>query len=203
MLTALEQKVLDVTRDYLARHGRGPTLAEIAAAAGLRSKGTVHRYLSALVRKGRLRRRGRGWRNLELAAEPAHARSTLKMRGRIGSGKPIEPLVDEPEINFSGLLAAPDRFALRVEGDAMVEAGIMDGDIIVVRQGADASNGDIVVALVDNDEATLRRLRRHGQRIELVPANRRLVSMIYPANRVRIQGTVVAVVRARPADGVI
>ena len=195
MLTPLEERLLAFTREYITRHGSGPTLKEIGAALSLRSKGTVHRYLTSLVRKGYLLRGSRGWRNLRLAGEYDRGLTTLKMRGRIGSGKPIEPLAEEPEINFSRLLLGQGRFALRVQGDAMAEAGILDGDVIIVRESSTADNGDIVVALVDNGEATLRKMRRHGQRIELIPANRRLVSMIYPANRVHIQGVVTGLVR--------
>ena len=110
-------------------------------------------------------------------------------------GRAIEPIPDKPEINFSALLLGPDRFVLEVAGNTMIEAGILDGDLVVVRKTESANNGDIVVALIDDGEVTLKRLRQHGDRIELVPANRALLSLIYPTERVHIQGVVVGQVR--------
>jgi repressor LexA len=98
-------------------------------------------------------------------------------------------------VNFTELLLGPDRYVLEVSGDSMIEAGILDGDMVVIRHTDSADDGDIVVALIDGEEATLKRLRRHGDRIELIPANSALASMIYPADRVTIQGIVVGQLR--------
>lgn len=195
MLTRLEERALQYITHYIAQTGHGPTLSEIGAALNIRSKGTVHRYVESLADKGHLRRTGRGWRGIRLAGEYDRRLTILPLAGRISAGRPIEAIPDQQEINFSELLLGPDRFALKVSGNSMVDAGILDGDLVVVRRTGSAENGDIVVALVDNDEATLKRLRKHGERIELIPANRHLASMIYPANRVRIQGVVVGQVR--------
>ena len=195
MLTRLEERVLQFITQYIAQTGHGPTLAEIGKAVKIRSKGTVHRYVQALADKGHLRRAGSGWRSIRLAGEYDRRLTILPLVGRIAAGQPIEAIPDQAEINFSELLLGPDRFALKVSGHSMIEAGILDGDFVVVRRTDSASNGDIVVALVDNDEATLKRLRKHGERIELIPANRQMPSMIYPADRVRIQGVVVGQAR--------
>ncbi len=195
MLTRVEEKLLQFITRYIAQNGHAPTLVEMGKALGIRSKGTVHRYVESLVGKGHLRRNGRGWRGVRLTGENDRRLTILPLQGRIAAGRPIEAIPGQREVNFSELLLGPDRYVLEVSGDSMIEAGILDGDMVVVRQADTADNGDIVVALIDNEEATLKRLRRHGDRIELIPANSALASMIYPADRVRIQGIVVGQLR--------
>jgi repressor LexA len=122
---------------------------------------------------------------------------TLPMYGKIAAGLPIEALndhVEEIEVPVS-LLGAGDHFALEVEGDSMVEAGILDGDTVIIRRGETAENGQIIVALVDENEVTLKRLRRRGQSIALEPANVRYETKIFPADRVKIQGRLAALLR--------
>lgn len=195
MLTRLEEKVLQHITQYITRNGHAPTLAEIGDAVGIRSRGTVHRYVEALVNKGHLHRSGRSWRGIRLTGEHDRRLTILPLAGRIAAGGPIEAIPDQAEINFSELLMGPDRYVLQVQGDSMMDAGILDGDLVVVRHTGTADNGDIVVALIDRGEATLKRLRKHGDRVELIPANRALAPMIYPADRVHIQGVVVGQVR--------
>lgn len=195
MLTRLEERLLQFITHYIAQNGHAPTLAEIGTGLGLRSRGTVHRYVESLISKGHLRRSGSGWRGIRLAGEHDRRLTILPLAGRIAAGKPIEAIPDQDEINFSDLLLGPDRYVLRVSGDSMIDAGILDGDLVVVRNTDTANNGDIVVALIDNEEATLKRLRRHGNRIELIPANSALASMVYPGDRVQIQGVVVGQLR--------
>ena len=195
MLTALEEKILQFITHYIARHGHAPTLAEIGKALSIRSKGTVHRYVESLVRKKHLHRTGRSWRGIRLTGENSRRLTILPLFGRIAAGRPIEAITDQKEINFSDLLLGPDRYALKVKGDSMIDAGIYDGDLIIVRHTESAANGDIVVALIDGEEVTLKRLKKHGARVELIPANRKLASMVYPVERVRIQGVVVGQVR--------
>ena len=195
MLTRLEEKVLQYITQYITRNGHAPTLAEIGDAVGIRSRGTVHRYVEALANKGHLHRSGRSWRGIRLAGEHDRRLTILPLAGRIAAGGPIEAIPDQAEINFSELLLGSDRYVLQVKGDSMMDAGILDGDLVVVRHTDTADNGDIVVALIDRGEATLKRLRKHGDRVELIPANRALAPMIYPADRVHIQGVVVGQVR--------
>lgn len=195
MLTALEEKILQFITHHIARHGHAPTLVEIGRAMEIRSKGTVHRYVEALIRKGHLHRNGRSWRGIRLTGENSRRLTILPLLGRIAAGRPIEAIADQTEINFSDLLLGPDRYALKVKGDSMIDAGIFDGDLVIIRHTETAGNGDIVVALIDGEEATLKRLKKHGARVELIPANSKLASMVYPAERVRIQGVVVGQVR--------
>lgn len=130
------------------------------------------------------------------AANEAGAIS-LPLYGRIAAGLPIEALRDEAqEVDVPvALLGAGDHFALQVDGDLMVEAGILDGDIVIIRKGEMAENGQIIVALVDESEVTLKRLRRRGNSIALEPANIRYETKIYPAERVRVQGRLAALLR--------
>ena len=195
MLTRLEEKVLQYITHYIAQNGHAPTLTEIGSAVGIRSKGTVHRYVEALIDKGHLHRTGRSWRGIRLTGEQSRRLTILPLAGRIAAGKPIEAIPEQEEINFSELLLGSDRYVLQVQGDSMIDAGILDGDMVIVRQTETADKGDIVVALIDRGEATLKRLRKHGDRVELIPANQALVPMIYPAVRVHIQGVVVGQVR--------
>jgi len=130
------------------------------------------------------------------AASEAGAVS-LPLYGKIAAGLPIEALRDEAEqIEVPlALLGGGDHFALQVEGDSMIDAGILDGDIVIIRKGEVAETGKIIVALVDGGEVTLKRLRRKGNSIALEPANARYETKIYPAERVRVQGTLVALLR--------
>ena len=113
-------------------------------------------------KKKYLRRTGHGWRDIQLTRKNKHSLTILPMKGQIAGGKTIEKLPDMDEINFSELLLGPERFVLKVKGNSMVGAGILSGDFIIVHKSETAKNGDIVVALIDNEEITLKRLRKHG-----------------------------------------
>jgi len=130
------------------------------------------------------------------AANDAAAVS-LPLYGKIAAGLPIEALQDHTaEIEVpAALLGSGDHFALEVEGDSMIEAGILDGDTVIIRKGETAENGQIIVALVDETEVTLKRLRRRGQSIALEPANVRYETKIFPADRVKVQGRLIALLR--------
>jgi len=122
---------------------------------------------------------------------------SLPLYGKIAAGLPIEALRDsEEEIEVPvALIGSGDHFALEVEGDSMIEAGILNGDTVIIRKGETAENGQIIVALVDENEVTLKRLRRRGQSIALEPANERYETKIFPAERVKVQGRLVALLR--------
>lgn len=122
---------------------------------------------------------------------------SLPLYGKIAAGLPIEALQDhsaEIEVPVT-LLGSGDHFALEVEGESMIEAGILDGDTVIIRKGETAENGQIIVALVDENEVTLKRLRRRGNSIALEPANIRFETRIFPADRVKVQGRLVALLR--------
>ncbi len=195
MLTGLEEKILQCITRFITQNGHAPTLMEIGETLDIKSKGTVHRYVESLIDKGHLHRTGRSWRGLRLTGEQSRRLLILPFAGRIAAGQPIEAIPEQLEINFSEMLMGDDRYVLEVKGDSMIEAGIFNRDLVIVRESSTADNGDIVVALIDNGEATLKKLRKHGDRVELIPANQSMAPMIYPADRVHIQGVVVGQVR--------
>lgn len=194
MLTPQQNRALGFIRDRILREGSAPTLEEIGGAVGVRSKGAIHRLVQALVDKGYLDREPMSWRGLRLTDLTA---PTLPLLGRIAAGQPIEAIPGEDTLNLTDFLLGPDRYALRVFGDSMIGIGILNGDTVVVKQADTARDGEIVVALIDNQEATLKRLkRRKDGMVELVAENPAIPPMVYPAARIRIQGIVVAQLRS-------
>ncbi|HEY2354524.1 MAG TPA: transcriptional repressor LexA [Gaiellaceae bacterium] len=202
-LTARQREIWSFVLDYSDRHGYPPTVREIGEAVGLASPSTVHAHLANLERAGLLRRDPTKPRALELMgreraaveAEPA-ALPKLPLLGQIAAGGPLLA-----EQNVEDEIAVPETlhgdFLLRVKGDSMIEAGILEGDVVVVQRAQDARNGEIVVALAGDDEtadeATVKRFFREGNRIRLQPENSAL-EPIY-ADYVQILGKVVGVFR--------
>jgi repressor LexA len=199
MPTDRGRQVYDFIRAYTTRHGYAPKLREIADHLGIASRGVVHRYLRALESEGLVAieaDRARGIRLRKGRAGAAHA-FTLPLLGRIAAGRPIEAIPGEDEIDLSEFFVNSNRFVLRVMGDSMIEDGILDGDMVVVEKRETADNGDIVVALIDGLEATLKRLQKnHDGSITLRPANATMPPLRFPAARVRIQGVVVGQFRS-------
>ncbi len=194
MLTPRQLQTLNFIRHYIASHQYAPSLTEIAHGIGICSKGVAHRYVQALAAAGHLilhpgRRRG-----LELVEDQADILS-IPLMGRIAAGQPIEAISGQEMLNLGELLGA-DRYALLVTGDSMIEAGIQDGDTVIVEHRVRADDGEIVVALIDGEEATLKRLRtRQDGSIMLVAENPEMSPLIYAAERVVIQGVVVSLLR--------
>lgn len=197
-LTELEQRIVGVIRQHQQQRGQSPTIAEIALATGLRSRGTVHRYVKGLIAKGALQSEPGAWRGLRLSDEGGEP-LVLPLMGRIAAGRPIEAITHQQEVNLNQLLGGPQRYVLQVKGDSMTDAGILDGDMVIIRRQDTATDGDIVVALIDGEEATLKRLRRDIQgNILLIPENTGMAAMRYDPARVRIQGVLVAQLRTYP-----
>jgi repressor LexA len=198
-LQGRQQEIWAFLVDYVDSHGYPPTVREIGEAVGLASPSTVHAHLANLERAGLLRRDPTKPRALELTGREREASVTmpkLPLLGRIAAGGPL--LADQ---NVEDELAVPETlrgdFLLRVQGDSMIEAGILDGDIVVVRRAQDARNGEIVVALAGDDEsadeATVKTFYKEKSRIRLQPENSAL-EPIY-AEHVQILGKVVGVFR--------
>ena len=193
-----QKEILEFLSQYIARHNSAPTLREIAGAIGVSSMATVHEHLTALEEKGLIRRRKGSTRGLELVDElqPEAGQVKLPVLGFVAAGKPIEPYTD-PDAFFAappGMVKAKRRsFVLRVKGESMVEDGILDGDWVVVEEQNHAKNGDIVVALLKNGLATLKRFYRESTRVRLEPANATMQPIF--AKKVEIQGRVVGIVR--------
>lgn len=196
MLTDREREVYDFVRAYTRRHGVPPKLREIGAQLGVSSRGTVHRYLRAIEAAGLIAITPDRARGVRLVNKTT-ARGVLPVLGRIAAGLPIEAIPDETEIDLSEFFMGPNRFVLRVDGESMIEAGILHGDMVIVESRNSARNGEIVVALIDNQEATLKTfLRNPDGSITLRPANHNMVPMRFAAERVVIQGVVVGQMRS-------
>ena len=195
-LTPRQLQVLTCIRDYQRKHGYSPTMQELGDALGT-TKVTAFEHVEALVRKGLLHRSQYKARSLELAsnAEFPDERSTrLPLAGRIAAGMPIEAVEDTDYIDIGELFAARgERFVLRVTGDSMIDDHIRDGDYVVVEKREAVRDGETVVALLENGEATLKRYYRQGDRIRLQPANPSYEPIC--VDNVRIQGVVVGVLR--------
>lgn len=202
MLTDRERQVYDFIRAYTRRHGVPPKLREIGAHLGIASRGTVHRYLRAIEERGLIaitpdRARGVRLLNRERGDNPVASGTTLPVLGRIAAGLPIEAIPDETHIDLAEFFMGPNRFVLRVDGESMIEAGILHGDMVIVESRSSARDGEIVVALIDQQEATLKYFQRNPDgSITLRPANSRFLPMRYAAGRVAIQGVVVGQMRS-------
>ena len=196
MPTLLEKRILNFIHAFIVKHGHSPTLVEIGKAMEISSKGTIHRYIQSLRNQGLLAEPERGWRGIRLADDALNHSTTLPLVGRIAAGQPIEAIENQEEINLSEMFVGKDRFALIIKGDSMIEIGILDGDIVVIQPQNTAQFGDIVVALIDDQEATLKRYKKlKDGRIELSPENQELEAMIYDPARVKIQGILVGQLR--------
>lgn len=193
------QEIIQFIRQYQQKHGFSPTLREIAEGLGLAASSTIHEHLSNMVRKGMIRIYSGRDRRLEIIEKvirkPAKG-ITVPILGFITAGEPIEPYhdpnatIEVPPEMISGQKRA---FVLEVRGDSMVEDGILDGDFVIVEETQTAQNGDIVVALLENGLATLKRFYQEASRVRLEPANAKMAPIF--ATEVKIQGKVVGVVR--------
>ena len=193
MLTEREQTTLQFIQSYIAKHAKAPLLTEIAEGLGIQSKGVVHRYLSVLEEQGYIRRHQKH-RGIELEGHPDS--DELPLLGRIAAGKPIEAIENRELINFANLLGGANRYVLQVKGHSMIDEGIRNGDLVVIEQSSTARSNQIVVALIDDNEATLKRIKFPSRDvIRLIPANKNMQPKEYPADRVTIQGTLVGQVR--------
>src|SRR5947209_9264062 len=198
-LTERQREILEVIEAHMRARGYPPSVREIGEAVGLTSSSTVHAHLATLQRLGYLRRDPTKPRAIEVRYDPGSGASAQRMPtqhvplvGDVAAGvnvlaqENVEELVPMPA-DFTG---TGSLFMLRVRGDSMINAGILDGDYVVVRHQPDAEKGDIVVAGIPGEEATVKRLSRKGQKVVLQPANDRLSPMIYDAKDVQVFGKV-------------
>lgn len=195
-LTRRQKAAYEYIRNYIREMGESPTMIEIAEGLDIKSKGTVHRYVKRLVEVNLIEQEQGRWRNIKMcnAEEPANDFS-IPLLGEIAAGGPIEAIENRQSIDLTQLLG-PRRYALKICGDSMIEEGIRDGDVVVCERCDTAANGSIVVALVDNNCATLKRFRdNHDGSVTLIPANVDFLPMNYSAERVVIQGVFIGLLR--------
>jgi repressor LexA len=193
-----QKEIYDYIRQNISKYGFAPTLTEIASFLGLSSLATVHEHLAVLEKKGMIRRYRGAIRGIEVINDDTGETVTVELPvlGFIACGEPIEPYTD-PNATLpvnSNLVKPGDRsYVLQAKGDSMVEDGILSGDYVVVKEQKEANNGDIVVAVLKNGFATLKRFYKEANRIRLQPANSTMTP-IYVRD-VEIRGKVVAVIR--------
>jgi repressor LexA len=193
--TAKQREVLKIIRRSVEERGIAPTLGEIGAELGGITRVAVLDHLRALERKGAIRRRPRERRAIEILDPDFLPSQGWPLAGRIAAGSPILEVEDREGISLEGYLGADDGcFLLRVEGDSMIEDHVMDGDLVLVERRETARDGEMVVAVVD-EEVTLKRLYREGAQIRLQPANGSLDPRRVPAEGVAIRGVVRGVIR--------
>jgi repressor LexA len=223
MLTKKQHELLMFIHERIKETGVSPSFDEMKEALDLASKSGIHRLITALEERGFIRRLAHRARALEvtklpdqaapggrgfkpqvvqgggrpIAAEPANDTRELSLMGKIAAGTPIAAIEHEtarypvPE----AMLGSGEHYLLEIEGDSMIEAGILNGDLVIIKSSDTASSGDIVVALVEGEEATLKRLRKKGASIALEPANRNYETRIFGPDQVEVQGKLVGLIR--------
>lgn len=199
-LTERQKAVLDFIAEYQSQHGISPTHREIREHFGYSSFGTVYKHLKLLQKKGYLHRDWNQKRGLELirAVPGHHNQEEVPFLGLIAAGEPIEALPGDERLSVPGHLfggAAADHYVLRVVGESMILEGIQDGDFVIVMRRREARAGEMVVALIDGVEATLKRFYPEGELVRLQPSNPDMKAMFVPAQRVQVQGVVVGLMR--------
>ncbi len=196
-LTKRQREILDYLEDFIREHGYAPSLEEIGHRFGLSSLATVHKHLTNLEEKGCIRRSWNRSRSVEMVATKSASRAIdLPMLGYVAAGTPIEAVPGTDTIAVPESLAGKrDSYVLRVKGDSMIDEQIRDGDYVVVEDRRTADNGEMVIALVEGMDVTLKKFyREHGQ-IRLQPANASMQPILLHPDAVQVQGVVVGVMR--------
>jgi len=193
VLTSKQSLVLQTIQHLTQQMGYLPTLEEIGNELGI-GRSTVHKHIRTLINNNYLQEvEGKAAYQL---IEPFEEEGSLPYMGRVAAGCPIEAIPDQQNINLAQLFCGPNRYVLRISGDSMIEAGIWDEDFVVIQKQSFAREGNIIVALVDRYEATLKYYHpKETGVVELRPANSQMQSMFYPADQVEIQGVMIGVFR--------
>ena len=192
-LTDKEQKAYDFINSYLKKHGRYPLLTEIAKGIGITSKGVAHRYVKSLEKAGKILRFSNKHRGISIIDEGP---LFLKSLGKIAAGGPIEAITDQQRIELEYLFTNKKSYALKVKGESMIDAGINDGDWVIIEESKKFHKSKVHVILIDNQDVTLKYIEKVSlEKIKLIPANKTFREKIYPVERVSIQGYVVGQVR--------
>ena len=208
MLTFQQEKLLKFIIDYQKENNVTPSFDEMKDGLDLKSKSGIHRIVSALEERGYIKKLNNRARAIEIIknvnlidtenGKNKNSIISIPILGKIAAGLPIEAISDNT--NYIELpetfLKKGEYFILNVEGDSMIEAGIFDGDQVVIRKANNANNGEIVVAIIDNNEATLKRIFKRGQQVALQPENSNYKTVIYGPDRIQIQGVLKHLIRS-------
>jgi len=196
-LTKRQREILDYLGEFIEQHGYAPSLEEIGRRFGLSSLATVHKHLSNLQDKGFIRRAWNRSRSVELVPTRMGGRALdLPLLGYVAAGAPIEAVVSHETVTVpEDFVGARDTYVLRVRGNSMIDEQIRDGDLVVIEDRQTAQNGEMVIALLEGSEVTLKKFYRENGHIRLQPANDAVAPIIVRADKVQVQGVVVGVMR--------
>jgi repressor LexA len=196
-LTKRQREILDYLNDFISKHGYAPSLEEIGKRFNLSSLATVHKHLTNLQEKGFIKRAWNRSRSVELLQTRSGGRALeLPLLGFVAAGAPIEAVAGSESISVpEEMVGRRDTYVLRVRGSSMIDEQIRDGDFVIVEDRKTADNGEMVIALLNGSDATLKKFYRENGRIRLQPANPTMEPIMVPAEHVQIQGVVVGVLR--------
>lgn len=195
-LTKRQKEIMDFLKDQIEKNGYAPSIAEIGERFGLSSPATVHKHLSHLHEKGLINKKDNLSRAIEIIPEKATNQSNeYPLLGNIAAGKPIEVLDNREMTSLFPDPMDKNVYVLRVQGNSMIEDHIKDGDFVIVEEKSSANNGETVVALLDNERATLKRFYREKNHVRLQPANENMEAIIVNEGDIAIQGVVIGVMR--------
>jgi repressor LexA len=202
-ITRRQHQVYDFISRFVTEHGYSPSFEEIGEGLGLNSLATVHKHISNLEKKGLLTRDYNRSRSIDLVPPKGKLKQAMSVNtgvvlplvGRIAAGQPIEAVENPETISLADFVQSKEVYVLEVRGTSMQDEAILDGDYVLVEKTKVAHNGDIVVALVDGYDATLKRFYKEGDRIRLQPSNAEMKPIIVAASAVQIQGKVIGVLR--------
>jgi repressor LexA len=202
-ITKRQRQVYDFIAGFVQKNGYSPSFEEIGGGLGLSSLATVHKHVSNLEKKGLLKRDYNRSRSIDVLPVrglfkrqgKAPSEIALPLMGRIAAGQPIEAIENPETISLGDITRSKEVFVLQVKGESMKDEHIVDGDYVLVEKTETARDGEIVVALVEGTDATLKRLYRDGSDIRLQPSNAAMKPIIVPARSVRVQGRVIGVLR--------
>ena len=200
-LTRRQQEIFEYLKEHLGQFPHPPTLDELCEALGLKSRGSLHKQIQALIEAGLVEPMNNLRRGIRLVEEDdpgdaADDTESLPLFGYIAAGRPIEAISNPERIDVPSQLRTPNPcYVLEVRGDSMIDDGILDGDWVVIEHRDQARNGEVVVALVDGEEATLKRLETRSGEVVLHPANSSMSAMHFSPERVQIHGVLVCQMR--------
>tara|TARA_Y100000588_G_scaffold390969_1_gene498197 strand:- start:801 stop:1406 length:606 start_codon:yes stop_codon:yes gene_type:complete len=196
-LTKRQREILNFINEFIDDNGYAPSLEEIGHRFSLSSLATVHKHLTNLQEKGFIRRAWNRSRSLEVIPTRIDARAVdLPLLGYVAAGQPIEAVIGRETVTVpEELIGTRDTYALRVRGSSMIDEQVRDGDIVIVEDRKTAHNGEMVIALLNNSEVTLKKFFKEGSQIRLQPANSSVNPIFVKSNELQIQGVVVAVMR--------
>ena len=196
-LTKRQKEIFDFLEEFIHRNGYSPSMEEIAEHFQIASVNAIYKHLESLRRRGFLRRDPNRARSIELSAGKSAGVRMLPLLGTVAAGQPIEAILSPESMAIPEDLL-PGRgsyYVLKVKGNSMIDEHIEDGDLVITEAREDAADGEMVIALVDNENVTLKKLHRDHSMIRLQPANPEVTPIILDSSRVKIQGVVVGVIR--------